>query len=1074
VALAGNSGTVAADKAAAKAKALKKKPVATGSRGDSGTKLVKPTTPKLPGPPTWPKKVPVRPGAQTNRFKSEPTTQAQRTHVHNERIKRNKQLAPEKYYKSQGASVEKQANEANAIQAATKGLKGRLAKDYARKNPDLFKPKGELKKAGFTPDVGVKLTNNSFKDLLAIGQTPVSTYHLAEPTVKDLAKGDVKGAGKEAVKAGKQIAQPYVDLAKHPRKSFMEHPVFTGLMVAGAEGAVGRAAGAAGRSGALGATAKSLASTEKVTKIVPGTSLKEIEKHSPDVIRKGVAVGREKYKGAKAYRKEKMQGVERVPVDRMHESQIKKRVDERLAANEDIRRQNRDHMVHEVQRALKGHEHSATSLLAQGVVKADHGDLHRYIGQLAAEHPNLSPAGKFANAKLRKELQKVADNPKVDLAKAKRAGEKYASIVSKRTEGLIEHNVLNKEQSDRAVLMSHATANMGAKHDGEAMVTAEGKPLTTKAMLSDYNKFHGLPEDNKVLPAYVSHKPRSRGDFNQRSERPVTVATGRTGASVRMGTLDTSHEAMVSSAARVQGVLDAVKGFKGIADEFSVRDTSNPAKIGQWGSRKEAIKAGNDMRYDANGHPLASGHDMVPYRLNAIGGSKHQLESLINDTKGDAMYGQHSPLRQAIHDALNAIEGDGPWGLMPKAAADRIQEHLNTMGRTTLEQGIQASSSLFRKTVLSTSPTWLWGNVAEAGLRSAIAGAGPLSYRHGIRVLKQLEKENPELAQIVAHRVAGGGHFSSAVRQQVFKSAEQFHGTKLYPLARAIEKAGKTPGPREIAGAWHQWSSHVFRFNSKMEQKFQTAMFGKALKRDGMKAIEDAVNGMKGTESQVRLGRMVDDMYGQYSKWSPSTRYAIATYTPFLSWWLAAAKFVFHVLPRDHPVTTALLASANVATEKWRREQKIELNQLGLKAGFLAGTVPGKGGTHTNIARFSPFGAFTSPSDIATTILPQISAVSAAAKGTDWKGHQYKTGKEGLVGFGNELAGAYVPGFQRYQSAKKYGPVQSVNPYRAIAPGKKKTKKVKAKKQDILGGGSGVKMDILGHHKAGKIDILGG
>jgi hypothetical protein len=241
-----------------------------------------------------------------------------------------------------------------------------------------------------------------------------------------------------------------------------------------------------------------------------------------------------------------------------------------------------------------------------------------------------------------------------------------------------------------------------------------------------------------------------------------------------------------------------------------------------------------------------------------------------------------------------------------------------------------------------------------------------------------------------------------------------------------------------------------------------------------MKAIEDAVNGMKGTESQVRLGRMVDDMYGQYSKWSPSTRYAIATYTPFLSWWLAAAKFVFHVLPRDHPVTTALLASANVATEKWRREQKIELNQLGLKAGFLAGTVPGKGGTHTNIARFSPFGAFTSPSDIATTILPQISAVSAAAKGTDWKGHQYKTGKEGLVGFGNELAGAYVPGFQRYQSAKKYGPVQSVNPYRAIAPGKKKTKKVKAKKQDILGGGSGVKMDILGHHKAGKIDILGG
>ena len=410
------------------------------------------------------------------------------------------------------SSVEKQANAANAAQAATKNLKGKLAKEYAKKNPALFEPdKKKLIKAGFSPDVGVKLTNNAFKDLLAIGQTPVSTYHLAEPTVSATAHGDFKKAGKEAVKAGKQIADPYVQLAKHPRKSFMEHPVFTGLMVAGAEGAVGRAAGAAGRSGALGSAAKAAASTERVTKIVPGTSLKETRSIPLTLSARALLSAARSTRARRLTARRRCRALSVCPSDRMHESQIKKRVDERLSANEDIRRQNRDQIVHEVHKALKGHEHSGTSLLAQGVVKADHGDLHRYIKQLEAEHASLSPAAKFANANLRKELQKVADNPKVDLAKAKRAGEKYANIVSKRTEGLIEHNVLTKEQSDRAVLMSHAAANMGAKHDGEAMVTAAGKPLTTKAMLSDYNKFHGLPEDNKVLPAYVSHKPRSRG-----------------------------------------------------------------------------------------------------------------------------------------------------------------------------------------------------------------------------------------------------------------------------------------------------------------------------------------------------------------------------------------------------------------------------------------------------------------------------------------------------------------------------------------------------------------------------------
>ena len=359
MAQAGNRGTSqAADKALSKAKKLKKKlptkPVATGSRGDSGSKLVKPSEPKPAGPPNFPKAIPVRPGALTPRpghnprKGDRPSTQAERTHVHNERLRRNKELAPGKYYVSLGKSVERQANRANEAAKAERSVKGDLAKKYARKNPELFnaKTKPELKAAGLSSDLGVKLTTNAFKDLLAIGQTPVSTYHLAEPTVSATAHGDFKKAGKEAVKAGKSFVEPIVETAKHPKREFVKHPVFTGLMFAGAEGAVGRSLGRAGRAGALGKAGRKVASRDRVVATVPGTSLKDVKQYSPDVIRKGAQVTREKYKRAKQRRIEAYGGPEAPPRGRMTDKEIARRVDERIAVNEDIRRQNREIATH--------------------------------------------------------------------------------------------------------------------------------------------------------------------------------------------------------------------------------------------------------------------------------------------------------------------------------------------------------------------------------------------------------------------------------------------------------------------------------------------------------------------------------------------------------------------------------------------------------------------------------------------------------------------------------------------------------------------------------------------------------
>jgi hypothetical protein len=961
--------------------------------------------------------------------------------------------AQEKTYASQGKAVESAANDQAAKAAFLK--KHPELKESAKKYPQFFESKKNLQKAGFTPDVVGQVAGNVFKDLIEIGQTPASLYKVGETA-----------ATGHPLRAAKMVGEPYVEIAKHPVKSLKEHPLLTPLTVAGPKTLIGRGTGAIARTGALGKTLKAAASTERIVKNVPGTSLTQTEKYSPDVITKARQVGVEKVKQARARRVEAMGGQEVTPRARMSEREIQKRVDERIALNEDVRRANRAKVIYEASQALKHNEHPATSLIAQGIVKPHRVDLRRYISELEAEHANLRPADKFANKKLRQELQHVVDNPKVDLERAQQAGQRYAKIIEARQPSLIEHGMLTEEQSLRAKMIPYAVRHMEAKHENGALVTAEGHPLSTDTILEHYKLNH-----SGELPAFVTHRPRRRGNFNIRSESAPNIGVGtRTGRATKAGLMDVSHGALVENAARVQGLRDAAEGFNGIVKEFGVKTGD---KVTQFKTRASAVDAARNLRFDEHGNPLPGTHNMVPIRLAPFHGQ--QLESLIEHTSGDEMVGVHSPIREAIQSALKGTEGEGPWGLIPEAAAKRIQQHMNTMGATTFEQAFQASTGVFRKTVLSTSPTWLWGNVSEAIIRSLIDRAGPGSYVYARRVLNDLQRTSPELAQEVAHRVAGGGHFSTAERMQIFRSADQFTGTSLEPVANSLARVVRAPGASNVANAWHQWTTHVFRFNSYLERQFQTAMFGRALKREGYKAVEDAARGLKNTEAQVRFGRMVDDAYGKYSKWSPSTRRLIAGYTPFISWWLAATKFVFRVLPRDHPVVTSLMASSVTATRDWREKEKITLPQLGLKAGFLAGDIPLSHGRHVNIARYTPFGAFTNPADVANTVLPQFATLANAAQGRDWKGHEYKTLKAGIEGAGSELAGAYVPFFSRFEAAKKYGAGPSLNPYRPIAPGKKTSAAWESHRGPVkipLGGGStGHKIPLDGSSGSHKIKL---
>jgi hypothetical protein len=249
---------------------------------------------------------------------------------------------------------------------------------------------------------------------------------------KDIDKNDpvynLGAAGVEAVQGKGKQAKERLDRAA---KAASEHPGFTAIEALGVKGAVGRGAGSVARSGAVGKTVKRAASTERAPRVAPGTNIREERVHSRDVITKAAVVGVEKAKRRSARRLEakarsaapeqaralRDKAARRSPA-RLSEHEIRRQVDERVAVNEDVRRAHRAKTVSQARQVVRKaqREGAATSVVAQRITRANRTDLQAYVDQLANEFGGLSNSGKRANKTLRRELQKVIDDPKADMA----------------------------------------------------------------------------------------------------------------------------------------------------------------------------------------------------------------------------------------------------------------------------------------------------------------------------------------------------------------------------------------------------------------------------------------------------------------------------------------------------------------------------------------------------------------------------------------------------------------------------------------------------------------------------------
>ncbi len=958
-----------------------------------------------------------------------------------------------------------------------------------------------------------RVSENALKDTVDIpAQAVPSSYQFGRAIVKGV-QGDTKPA--RALARDLLEHDPAALLAQGKvRKSVeaaVEHPVVALLEARGVKGAAGRGAGAGLRK-SPSARARQLGSTRRASRTLPGSGVVEGRRYSRDVINKAAQVALERRRvrraadaGRRASRLPEGERRDKLNVKaakgrpRVSDREIKRQVDETVAASEQVRRVGREQARQEANRAVRkaGGKRVAKSPLlspvAQGIVRADRADVQAYVRELTFEARRLSGSELRANKVLRRELGKGLRDKKLDMGKLRAAARAYEAATRPQQERLVRTGMLGGEQAELARLLPFAARRMrdrfeGAQKGARLRETAAGELKAARRrgdkdaagaaadLLGRVDRDYpplSVAEIRKVMrdqgqdePAFVTQAPSSRGGRNYFVNwypRQKAAGQTRTGKATARGLFDPDPVTLEEQAVRARGLTDADRAFRRFVTGFAYK--KRDGKTTAFKSRAQAEKRARELTVTPDGEAKAGAVEWVPVRLNPWAGRHEALQRLLED-EGPPAKVREGTAAEAIEAAVSGDDGPGPWALVPAPAAKQLHGHMRTLGAGTAGKTWGLINQAFRTTVLATSTKWLAGNILEAELRAAVAGARPvLDTRLYRKTLKRIEDtQGREAAVEFAARVNSGGHYQMVQRQKVVRDAAQFQGTRLAPVAQALGAFWRTPGPKQAAGAWHLWTRFVFdEVNGKhVESRVQARLAGKYIRREildertvavGSKAVAEAARGLKGTHAQLELGRLVDRAYGRYSKFSPEGRQFIALYTPFAAWTLNAARFLFDVLPRDHPVLTGLLASAYATTQEWREKHGLAKFVDEAVPGWLQGSIPVSGDRKLRVSRYTPFSLASDPAEtVAGLALPQISGTLAALKGEDWKGNPLrKNGRElndyerGLRAVTELLKGTVPLLGQSVRVAQGEGPIpgrlrKEFNPFEPIEPSSKKRK----------------------------------
>jgi hypothetical protein len=581
--------------------------------------------------------------------------------------------------------------------------------------------------------------------------------------------------------------------------------------------------------------------------------------------------------------------------------------------------------------------------------------------------------------------------------------------------------------------------------------------------------FEDRPVSSALMLAPVARVPGrlagrvARVAGKQTLERPAAVFPGTNLRQARTGSRDVVVRAVQSRRDRGRNPVMSEADVGRQVDAFYDAHRGTAGRMME-GAADKARREGLDAEAEAA----------------RVEGARKSARKVVRRRFAEQFGGEVHPTADAARAAAEGLpfEGTvvklrkGEHTVVPKVAADRLRGHEAIgKGKATYAKGLRVTRRAFTRTVLPFSPSWLSGQAVESAFRATVAGAGPVSYIRGARVLRRLDPEQRAMLQ------PGG---KSRIPQELLSEggdrtlADEFAGTELAKVARAMTAAGRAPGVKQVRALHRASTEFVFNtLNGRIiEATAQKAMLGRILKESPLmerrviglsdRAIREAADGLKDTHTQVELGRELHRIYGRYSGFSPDKRERIIHWTPFLPWLQNMARFLGHTLPADHPVSTALLADVDAAEEDWRVAHGFSFHGGERRPGFLQGGYPtGPGGENTTrVGRFLPFvPGDTGTGTLVDLVLPQFSGAVAALQGRDPVSGEPVHGKFGpkasegekALAAAVQLIESMVPGVGVAHRVVEKGPNRVFNPLAPVVRHKPKAKARRRRAPSLLG-----------------------
>jgi hypothetical protein len=803
-------------------------------------------------------------------------------------------------------------------------------------------------------------------------------------------------------------------------KQLSQHPLYSLLEVTGVGQIAGRGAGLAARSGALGGRARRFARQARPDEVlVPGTSLRVARRDSPNLIVQALRKGNDRSRrrageiydvdgGEARARPVSVFGQER------QDRKIRRAMDEQASQVEGERRYSREQLnrrMNKVGRGLSKDERNLVFMAVEGRISPT--DLR---GSMRAERARLQAAfernrgvmsadAQRANRAQVKALDRGLSNSRIhqnperlfDVARQV-AGE------SRRLErDLVDLNALTDQQALEARLRPYAVSRMGARVEdvnGQPRLVRDGSILRPDEVLRHM-------DDNGVDPETIGFLGQRRDTGGARSffvnfvpSRRSVDSKRRTGRGTELGAYATDFNAIVEDIVRRGGVTDAIRGFDELVNRAAVRKRDGTPF--RWDEAVDRAKA-LEEQYGVEFVPVR----MAPARygderLQQILGNQGPGRAPSTDTVERLVLGRATdePPEFGAKQTANVV-------LVPKAAWKRIQDHqLNTS--TATSRALNLYNRAFRTAVLPLSTKWMTGNALEGIVRSVAAGVSPRDVRTGRRVMASLRKMDEDAYKRADVQLRGGLLYGSADRMRVYRNADDFEGTALYPYVKAVEDLyhSKVGSPvRVVAGGLSVLTRGVFTLNRGIEQMFQSGVIGKQTRREvrdltgswtkalrlQREVIDEVAKGLSGTPKQVQFAREIDTILGKYTRFSPFTRRMVQTVAPFAPWFLSAAKFSFYTLPVHHPVKASLMASL----EQTMRDDWDEMNK-DAPPGTLRYAVRTPDGGYLDLARYTPFSIATEGIGITVEpFLPQFKSLYLNVRGQSWKERDFQLASGG-------------------------------------------------------------------------------